>query len=52
MIMKLGIFRKILLCHEDVVSGKSLCHSIMILSNHNEIPRISDSSGKILTSLS
>ena len=54
MIMKRGIFRKILLGHEDVVSGKPFVsfHSVMILSNHNEKLRISKFYGKIFTSCS
>ena len=51
MIMKMGIFRNILLDHEDVASGKSfvLFHKDF---EHNEIPRISNFCGKIFTSLS
>ena len=29
------IFREFVLDHEDLVSGMYLCHSIMILSNHD-----------------
>ena len=40
MIIKMDTFRKFSLDHEDFISVSHLCHFIMILSNHNEIPRI------------
>ena len=53
MIMKMGIFRKKKYSVMKILSLVSqLCHSIMILRNHNEIPRISNFCGKIFTSLS
>ena len=50
MIVKMGIFRTLLLVHEDFVSH--LCNFIMILSSHNETPMILNFCRKIFTSLS
>ena len=54
MIMKLEFFEKVYSVMKLLSLVSHLCHSIMILSNHNEIPRISFFFffGKIFTSLS
>ena len=35
MIVKMRNFREFLLDHEDFISSMSLCHFIMIFSNHD-----------------
>ena len=52
MIMKMGIFRKKYAVMKMLSLVSQLCHSIMILRNRNEIPRISNFCGKIFTSRS
>ena len=52
MIMKKGIFRKFYSVMKKLSLVSRLCHSIMILSNHNEKPRISNFCRKIFMSLS
>ena len=46
--MKMGIFRKCVLGHDNLSKVSHLCYFIMILSNHNEISRISFFAGKYL----